>query len=388
MSRAVTPFVWKSGEVGEWIPASGNGDVPECFKPPSTHFVEKGGTGDCHGVTESGTFVFRAATLNVLTDQFPWPVRLAIASSVRFPAALQWIEKVSPTFLGLNEVSPLFMEMLGSSEYIQKNYFLSDAPGHPNKTIKDANHHGCVLLSKLPFESCHAVFPPSGSDREAIAGVFTLPLSEGAAAESTPSRVVICSQHTISQQTEAKKKHRAVQVKGLVDFCTTLNAELGFLIMGDLNLHYIHEDAIVLDNNLLDCWAETHFGREGDGDEGKSFDSASNRMIPRYIPGEKRRMRLDRILLSQGCSLFPKTPCEFWAHEPVDVKRNIFVSDHYGLKFDLEAKGGEAFEGSPEVKEVLKRNAETEEVYEFSSTAFAAALIPHSGWLFLRACGY
>lgn len=76
---------------------------------------------------------------------------------------------------------------------------------------------------------------------------------------------------------------------------------LGFRNLGDLNFHYLCEDSTILENHLLDLWAESHFD-EGSGtiDEGYTYDSQTNLMVPRYVVGENRRMRLDRILCALG----------------------------------------------------------------------------------------
>ncbi|CAF4448880.1 unnamed protein product, partial [Adineta steineri] len=108
--------------------------------------------------------------------------------------------------------------------------------------------------------------------------------------------------------------------------------------MGDLNLHYRFEDAIVIENKLIDAWAQTHFSHIypfNDKNEGYTFDTMKNTMIPYYIPGECRQMRLDRILFSNGFPAFAIAPCSMWANEPIKSDNYLFPSDHFGLFIDL-----------------------------------------------------
>lgn len=158
--------------------------------------------------------------------------------------------------------------------------------------------------------------------------------------------------------------------------------------MGDLNMHYLAEDAVVVANGLLDCWAETHFGSNGDGELGFTFDALSNSMIPRYIPGERRRMRLDRILCGKGGALVPARPCGFWGHSVVDEKQEIFISDHYGLVQDFSLALGAGFTGNADVHQHLEANGRRDlEPNPFSAWRFIFILLRHSVWLSLRAIG-
>jgi len=159
------------------------------------------------------------------------------------------------------------------------------------------------------------------------------------------------------------------------------------LIIGDLNLHYICEDGVVPKNGLLDLWAETHLGEQGDKDPGFTFDAESNAMICRYIPAERRKMRLDRMLCSRGAFLTPEAPVRLWGDRAVDAHREIFLSDHYGLVVDLRSTQ-EVLQGDPAVTELLRKNGEAEMEHSgFSALRFTAALTNHVPWLVLRAVG-
>ena len=64
-------------------------------------------------------------------------------------------------------------------------------------------------------------------------------------------------------------------------------------------------------------------------------------MMCRYIPPERRRMRLDRVLLSAGSPWHPIAPATLFATTPlrVPVTKDLLLSDHYGIAVDLEWHG-------------------------------------------------
>lgn len=141
-------------------------------------------------------------------------------------------------------------------------------------------------------------------------------------------------------------------------------------------------------NGLLDCWVETHFASGCDQDPGFTFNAATNTMIKRYIPGETRRMRLDRILCLQGAAFAPSNPCRIWAADTVDEQRELCISDHYGLAVDLDlVEGGGKFSGAPEVRQLLEANG-CRALEEHTMTAGrVAAFVTHLFWLLLRGLG-
>jgi hypothetical protein len=153
-------------------------------------------------------------------------------------------------------------------------------------------------------------------------------------------------------------------------------------------MHYLAEDGILCTNGMIDCWADTHFGADGDGHHGYTFDAVENSMIPRYIPGESRRMRLDRILCCEGGALMPAQPCSFWGHMPVDAAHELYLSDHYGLVVDLALAPSQGYHGKPEVREQMVLNGQRDlEQTRFSIWRFVLALLFHMPWLVVRIFG-
>mmetsp|Transcript_28488 Transcript_28488/g.66835 ORF Transcript_28488/g.66835 Transcript_28488/m.66835 type:complete len:355 (+) Transcript_28488:77-1141(+) len=315
----------------------------------------------------------RLATFNILADCFPWFVRLAIDSEKRFAALVEELKRLDADILVMNEVTANSLRYLLDSEYVRKSYYVSELPTGANGTISGS--HGCVMFSKLPMELCYALRMES-MKREAIFGVL----------EIANRKIAVCSLHTVAHQSPQNKAVRAKQLSRVVAFAREQRLD-GFFVAGDLNLHYTAEDAVVPANGLLDAWAETHFGESDDANPGYTFDADLNSMIPRYIPGEVRRMRLDRILVSEKCALVPEKPCKLWATHAVDASRDIFLSDHFGLVQDLrvDPKG---WHGKASVRRQLQENgAAPLEVHPVSNARFGLALVPHIGWLALRMLG-
>lgn len=321
-----------------------------------------------------GSGTIRVATFNILTDSCPWFVELAISSKVRFEALVAEVRRLDATLLGLNEVTTTSLQMLLDSPFVRENYLVSELPSLVNHTIQRGSH-GCVMLSKLPVEECHAVKTES-LQRKTIVAVCSL----------QDRRVAFCSLHTSALQSQRNKAIRAQQISDIAGFARGLQTE-GFVMLGDLNLHYLSEDGVVTANMLLDVWAETHMGCSCDGSSGFTFDAEANAMIPRYIPGEVRKMRLDRILVSQGCRLAPSEPCKIWGDKPVDASRDLFLSDHFGLVQDMQLQPT-GWEGDAEVRAKLDANAKAAlEPHAVSWSRFSMVLVPHIPWMIFRALG-
>ena len=88
-------------------------------------------------------------------------------------------------------------------------------------------------------------------------------------------------------------------------------------------------------------------------------------LIPYYIPGECRQMRLDRILFSKGFPALAIAPCILWANEAIKAEDYLFPSDHFGLSIDIVPKVTEKYsetiplgEPDPSANEILRQNAE------------------------------
>ena len=328
-------------------------------------------TTDVDNVVPKVSEPMRIATFNVLADCVPWFIEMAIRSAERYEWLCHGIINLNPTILGLNEIAATAFERLQECSFIRENYYIIQTFEENNtdnssqmKTSPNPNllfPHQCIILSKLPLIETFAI-SVSGRKREAIVGKVQL-------GSTTETCVYICAHHATPYQTVKNAQLRAQQVRDIIGVLEPLNHP--FIIMGDLNLNYEFEDAVVIDNKLIDAWAQTHFSNQhpfNDKDLGYTFDALKNTFIPYYIPGACRQMRLDRILFSHGFPAFAVTPCIMWANEPIKSDNYLFPSDHFGLCIDciLEKRENDKqsevtrmslSEPDPTAEEILRHNA-------------------------------
>ncbi|CAF1282415.1 unnamed protein product [Adineta steineri] len=337
----------------------------------------------------------RVATLNILADCFPWFIEMAIRSNERFEWLCNGIINLNPTIIGLNEVTINALQQLQQCPFIRENYFITESFDENNIEMKNCTNglltpHGSIILSKLPLLEVFAI-SISGSKRKAVVGKVEID-------NNLKTSVYFCANHTTAYQTPKNAQLRAQQIRDIVEILEPL--KLPFVIMGDLNLHYQFEDAVVIENKFIDAWAQTHFSHIypfNDKNEGYTFDTIKNTMIPYYIPGESRQMRLDRILFSNGFPAFAIAPCSMWANEPIKSDNYLFPSDHFGLFIDLVTNVTDINkstisigEPDPSVEEILYRNAQNntdQREYRLGLVRRTSTLVSHLGWLGATALG-
>ncbi|CAF3934843.1 unnamed protein product [Rotaria magnacalcarata] len=233
--------------------------------------------------------------------------------------------------------------------------------------------------------------PVSGSNREAVAVKVQLN-------SKIENCVYFCAQHTTAYQTPENAQLRAQQISDIVNVLQPLGHP--FVLMGDLNLHYNFEDSVVINNGFIDAWAQTHFSRIypfNDENQGYTFDVVKNNLIPYYIPGEYRQMRLDRILFSCGFPAFAIKPCAPWANEPIKSGNYLFPSDHFGLFIDIVTdiiNDSKAFipmgESDPSAEDILFMNAQNnknQRAYRLGLIRTIEAYVSHMAWLGAFALG-
>jgi len=300
------------------------------------------------------------ATFNILADCFPWYIRAAICSEDRFSALLERIQALDADVLGLNEVTAVALELLLSSRFVREHYFVSESPAGSNNSIPGA--HGILLLSKLPVSALRLV---RCEHRPAVIALLRF--------EGGPE-LAVCSVHTQAYQTSRNRAVRVNQMQEVTVAASALCAS--HVIMGDLNMHDPGEDRMLTQNKLVDLWTQTR-GRS----PGFTFDPSQNSMIHRYIPGEQRQMRLDRVLVSQGALWAPTAPVSIWGDEVLDASRELHLSDHFGLRVTIEPCDV-PLESSPEAIAIVAENtAMPMSDYNVRSFRFARALAWHVPWL-------
>jgi len=280
----------------------------------------------------------KVSTLNVLADCFPRVVEMCICSPQRIAALVEEISRLDATILGLNEVTPNILSHILASSFVRRNYCVTETPALVNQSLYI---HGCVVLSKVPISRLQVQWPAppeSKNSRKVVFVAYDDP-------SDTKPPLIVASQHTVAYQNEKNYLMRKEQIAGTCQAVKDMaggGENVPFILMGDLNFHYVCEDSTVLESDLCDLWAETHCDPETFSiEDGFTYDSQRNKMIPRYVPGENRRMRLDRILCSRAflTRYVVTTPVSIWADQAIDVERELWISDHFGLSVDVQVVG-------------------------------------------------
>lgn len=340
----------------------------------------------------------RLATLNILADCFPWFVETAIRSAERYQWLCDGIAHLNPTILGLNEVTNTALQRLQESSFIRQHYFImqtfqgNEATG--TSKVEDCPSakllfpHQCVILSKIPLMEAFAI-SVSGRKREAIVAKVQL-------GRTRETCIYLCLHHATPYKNVKNTQLRAQQINDIMDVLKPLNHP--FIIMGDLNLYYEFEDNIIIQHQLVDAWAQTHFSDRypfNDQENGYTFDASKNSLIPYYIPGGCGQMRLDRILFSRGFPAFAIKPCALWANERLKPDDYLFPSDHFGLSIDIlmdESNDQERLsitamslnEPDPSAQDILRQRAENYDDQGPARLGFirkTIALTSHALWL-------
>eukprot|EP01112_Ceratiomyxa_fruticulosa_P004023 TRINITY_DN14367_c0_g1_i1.p1 TRINITY_DN14367_c0_g1~~TRINITY_DN14367_c0_g1_i1.p1 ORF type:complete len:144 (+),score=20.50 TRINITY_DN14367_c0_g1_i1:146-577(+) len=134
---------------------------------------------------------------------------------------------------------------------------------------------------------------------------------------------------------EGNVRRREDQLQQLSDYVK--NGELfhsnNVIIMGDLNLHLPEEDRTIEKIGFVDFWKST-----AEDMTGYTWDTHTNPLIGWFLPFDKRRMRLDRIIgypeskwvcdpsILSGVKIFAQD-----AIYPNSHFSYLRCSDHYGL---------------------------------------------------------
>eukprot|EP01080_Neovahlkampfia_damariscottae_P004996 gene4996-8594_t len=229
------------------------------------------------------------ASFNVLHDLERKHITLPIQ---RYQNQIEIFQKEDFDIIGLCEVTQTYLDLIKSDKWIQNTYLIS------HLSAEEFHEHGCILLSKIPFNSLNN------------AKVETLERSVaiGELKVNDEESIYICMAHLIAfQRNYSERKFQLEKLYELLDIkgATTI-------IIGDLNFHHKMEDKFI-QKEYLDVWKEIH----DEDDEGFTYDPMKNSMIYEKLPiaFEYRQMRLDRILL-KGDKLTPKS-IEIFANESV-----------------------------------------------------------------------
>jgi len=297
---------------------------------------------------------FRVATFNVLHNYNGITLEWFIQSQKRNANMIKLITELDADIICLNEVTVSTLQLIEENEVIRRNYFVSDIPEDDkvsrNKSISDKNVYGNILLSRFPFLEIYSyTFMEQTCKRKVIFGLF----------EIGNEKVLVGGLHITPLKGNGPiRKLQMDEVKDVLKRAEYSNITKNVILVGDLNFHDESENECI-EEEFIDLWKETHgsiapttirsyqsvllsytpswlYSQPDPVDEdGYTFDSLVNTMIPYYVPFERRRMRLDRILLKKESNLSPLEKVKKFANEPIEKGKYLFTSDHFGLFIDM-----------------------------------------------------
>ena len=237
------------------------------------------------------------------------------------------LPKLDLDVIALSEVKKEYIEMLLQRKWVKENYYVFN----PKKPVFK-NFFGNLILSRFPMR-CYSM-------DNLIYGRIALALIIPPNSKKNSSFLIL-SVHLIAYEKNynMRKKQLDNILKGLNSYANkddpyyesfkSAVSSKNIIIMGDLNFHLKSEDQRLVENDLIDFWIETNKS------EGYSWDSTKNGLIQLMLPFDNRRMRLDRILMTEGSKLFRKIPGENKKVFPHKKISYLMGSDHFGLKFKV-----------------------------------------------------
>lgn len=243
----------------------------------------------------------------------------------------QLIPEMDIDVLALSEVKDTYIQLLLKSKWIQNNYYVFN----PQKVVFK-QFFGNLILSKFPM-ICYSM---DNVIYGRIAISLILP-------DKKPSFLILSIHLTAFENNyNIRRKQLSTILEALNSYSNTKDPYFehfqaavknkNIIIMGDLNFHLKYENIFIYDYNLVDLWTETN--KELDG---YSWDSLKNTFINVLLPFDNRRMRLDRIMFTEGSNLFDLVPEEkmiiFGDKKvfPNKILSYLRGSDHFGLKVKI-----------------------------------------------------
>lgn len=262
----------------------------------------------------------KIATYNILNDVKSTPVELILRSKVRFANQLnEIIPTLDADILCLNEVTPLFYQMLLKSDWANKGdlHFSFTGP-------KESTHEN-LIISKFPFQ----VIQIQGGSRRIVLGLFP----------NKERSFLLFSLHLIAFEELHPYRQKQMQIiRKLTDSLKEIAQRMHWenlrhatksnnvIILGDLNLHFKSETSIIYENGFIDLWNEVR-----PHDVGYTWDPQVNNMIGKFLVFDDRRMRLDRICISSNSEHLSINDIAIFANQPIKNRWWLFPSDHFGL---------------------------------------------------------
>lgn len=289
----------------------------------------------------------RCATLNVLCDMGKPHV---LHHDIRYEYICKELGSLDADLIGLNEVTPRFLERLLQKDWVRNQYTTSIAPSDPKcENLAVNKHFGNVVLSRIPpvkveYRTC------VGKEREFH--VVTLRISSHD--RRSPVDVAVTSAHLVSLPW-VNEQQRKVQLNSLTDALIKESNLDSCIIMGDFNFHREAENS-----SIPKDWLEI----PAVVDLGMTWEYTHNPMVPKMCGPLNLYnsfgfgigwiwqpcMRLDRVITYGTALNIQAAVARQFANQLIhqaqpdsiesaateeDWHCYLFPSDHYGIVFDI-----------------------------------------------------
>lgn len=231
----------------------------------------------------------------------------------RCQALLQILGNCNADIIGLQEVTPSFLEEILEQEWVRDSYYISDITG---VTIQP---YGILLLSRLPLR------------RLFLHDLFSL-----------QNRKVLIAALFVNEQTfhfatvhlESQKPSADIRAEQLAMIFPLLEKSEHSAIVGDFNFcsSWTVENAN-LDSHYTDLWSVLR-----SNEPGYTEDTDINLMRLQQTQ-RKKKARFDRILLRSSSSAWQPKSIQLLGTKPISpAYPDVFPSDHFGLLGQIELR--------------------------------------------------
>ncbi len=226
----------------------------------------------------------------------------------RCEALLKIVRDGEADVIGLQEVTPNFLEIVLKQRWVRDSYYISDATG---VSVQD---YGVLLLSRIPIRRMFLHELLSFMNRKFLVAEFCI----------NGETFNVATVHLESQKESALI--RAIQ---LCEIFPRLSKSEHSVLMGDFNFCSSWKDENAnIDRSYQDMWTVLR------SDEPGYTEDTDINLMRLQIKRKKKKVRFDRILLRSSSPVWQPQSIQLLGTEPISLKKkhsNVFPSDHFGL---------------------------------------------------------
>lgn len=234
----------------------------------------------------------------------------------RSGALLGILARTGADVIALQEVTTPLLERALREEWVRASYVVSDAT---RETVRD---YGVVILSRLP-----------------VSGFVLHDLTSGMGRKLLVARVHVNGRElaVATAHFESLRESEAYREKQFKETFKILKPFENAILMGDFNMCSTWKENARLDPAYVDLWPMLH-----PDDPGWTQDTERNAMLASRKEKSKC-VRFDRILVRAKPGVLKAAEIGLIGTEPISGKyehRNVFPSDHFGLRAVLSIAAG------------------------------------------------